>query len=150
MNQKSGQQTGQCLCGAITITATLQPGIGACHCGMCRRWAGSPWMTVNADGAVTFTGEEHIGIFSSSEWAERGFCKACGTNLFYHLKPGGFSEEGEFILSAGLFEDQSDFNFDHEVYVDHAPGWYELAGGESRQRMTEADIMKMVNAPTET
>lgn len=54
-------------------------------------------------GAVTFSAEhvetehrvplrnvpqnfQHQGRFASSDWAERGFCKTCGTTLFYFLK----------------------------------------------------------------
>ena len=51
--------------------------------------------------------------------------------------------DGEYILSAGTVNDQSALKFDHEVFVDGAPGWYRFDGEESRQRMTEAEIMAM-------
>jgi len=106
-------------------------------------------MSVHAVGPVSFSGSEHIGTFSSSEWAERGFCKLCGSGLYYHLLPQPAAPDGEYILSAGTLTDQTQFEFDHEVYVDHAPGWYRFADEEKRKRMTEADIMAMYGASAE-
>ncbi len=57
----------------------------ACHCGGCRKWASGAYMAVHCKNKVEFTGFENITIFKSSKWAERGFCKKCGSNLFYHL-----------------------------------------------------------------
>ncbi len=137
------EATGGCLCGKVTYQATLRPSAGACHCGMCRKWCGGPLMSVHAVGPVTFNGDQHIGTFSSSAWAERGFCKQCGSGLYYHLLPQPAAPDGEYILSAGTLADQSFLEFDHEVYVDHAPGWYQFADEVKRKRMTEADIMAM-------
>lgn len=142
-------RTGQCLCGAIRITATFTGGIGACHCGSCRKWGGGPLMTVNAGPKVEIEGEDALRVYDSSGWAERGFCGTCGSNLFYHLKPGDFSADGEYILSAGIFPDLGELKFDHEVFVDGNPGWYSFEGNDSRKRMTEADIMAMVGANQE-
>ena len=135
--------TGACMCGKVTYTATIKANAGACHCGMCRSWSGGPFMAAHATGPVEFSGADNIATFSSSQWAERGFCKNCGSNLFYRLLPRPGLPEGEYILSAGSVKEQQHLNFDNEVYVDHMPGWYEFAGNESRQRLTEADIMAM-------
>ena len=79
--------TGKCLCGAVEIsTPAMAQDFGACHCDMCRTWSAGPFMTVDCGHDVTFKGEENIQMYDSSEWAERGFCKKCGTNLFYRLK----------------------------------------------------------------
>ena len=43
----------------------------------------------------------------------------------------------------GTVKDQSILQFDHEVYVDQAPGWYRFADEAKRKRMTEANIMAM-------
>lgn len=44
-------RSGHCLCGAVRITVTDPPQeLGACHCGMCRRWTGSAFLAaLNAD-----------------------------------------------------------------------------------------------------
>ncbi|OED43919.1 hypothetical protein AB833_02760 [Chromatiales bacterium (ex Bugula neritina AB1)] len=134
---------GGCLCGKVTYRASLKPGAGACHCGMCRKWSGGPLMSVHAIGKVSFTGNEYIKHYASSQWAQRGFCKHCGSNLYYHLLARPGLPDGEYILAAGSVNDQSVLKFDHEVYVDHAPGWYRFADEASRKRMTEADIMAL-------
>ena len=133
------EQTGSCLCGAVTLRADLDGEAGACHCSMCRAWAGGPYMVVHGK-LIAIEGEEAVGVYRSSDWAERGFCKQCGSSLFYHLFPNQKFPDGEHILSAGLFKDQSGFTFKNEVFVDGNPGWYRFADEETRERMTEADI----------
>ena len=76
---------GACMCGAVKVTATAnKPSVSVCHCDMCRRWSAGPFMAV-ACQAVNFEGQENINRIRSSDWAERGFCTACGSNLFYHI-----------------------------------------------------------------
>jgi len=126
-----------CLCGSVSITVTENnPHVGACHCSMCRKWGGGPLMTVKHDSPISFSGEENISVFSSSEWAERGFCKQCGTHLFYRLK-----ETQEYYLTAGLFEDNKHFVFDHQVFIDNKPDYYEFAN--ATRNMTEKEIFAM-------
>ena len=143
MSEKTFESNGACMCGKVTYKATLKTGAGACHCGMCRQWSGGPFMAAHAAGEVAFNGEQYISKYSSSQWAERGFCNQCGSNLFYYLLPRPGLPNGEHILSAGTVADQSKFNFDNEVYIEHAPGWYQFADEVSRTRLTEADIMAM-------
>ena len=134
--------SGACLCGKVTFAASVETGLGACYCGMCRQWSAGPFMSVNAVGPVTLTGKENIGLYSSSDWAERGFCNQCGSNLFYRLLPRKGLPDGQYIFSAGAVSDQSKFQFDHEVFVDHAPHWYRFADEAERKRMTEAELLK--------
>lgn len=124
---------GGCLCGKVRFTAeNIDPKFHACHCGMCRRWTSSPMFVVTA-GSVTFGGDHRPAVYESSEWAERGFCKHCGSTLFYRLK------SGEYFMSVGAFDDASPFEMASEIYVDHHPGGYKFAGDHAH--MTEADIL---------
>jgi len=78
---------GSCLCGSITIEAnTMSTNLGICHCDMCRKWSSGPYLAVDCGSDVKINGEENVSVYNSSEWAERAFCKQCGTNLFYRLK----------------------------------------------------------------
>lgn len=80
------EATGGCLCGAVTYAAIeVETDVHSCHCDICLQWNGGPGFAVNV-GQVSFNGEQNITRFDSSEWAERGFCNRCATNLFYHLK----------------------------------------------------------------
>ncbi len=63
------QINGQCLCGSVTVTATLtDPIVRACHCDMCRRQTSSMFMSLPAENIV-FSGPTKT--YQSSEWAER-------------------------------------------------------------------------------
>ncbi|MCG8428980.1 MAG: GFA family protein [Chromatiales bacterium] len=137
------QGKGHCLCGAITINAsTMDKNVGACHCGMCRRWSGGPLLAVDCGTDVSFEGKENITVYNSSEWAERGFCNQCGSHLFYRLK-----ENQQYIMPVGLFEDQSSFEFDHQVFIDNKPAYYHF-GNETRD-MTEAEVFAKYAPPSE-
>lgn len=129
--------TGRCLCGAVTFTVTnLTKNVEACHCGMCRKWGGGPLMAVDCGQKVSFTGEENITVYDSSEWAERGFCKKCGSHLFYRLK-----EINEHQIPVGLFDDQEGFNLYLQVYIDKKPSFYSFKN--KTNEMTEKEVIDM-------
>ncbi len=114
---------GSCLCGAVRFTAKgLSKSVGACHCDMCRKWGGGPFMAVDCGTDVSFEGAENISVFDSSKWAERGFCGKCGSHLFYRLK-----EKKRHIMPVGLFGDDISFRFDHQVFIDERPAFYQFA-----------------------
>jgi len=127
---------GQCLCGEVKFTAKhMKNNVGACHCGMCRRWGGGPLMAVSCGTEVSFEGEENISVYNSSDWAERGFCKKCGSHLFYRLK-----EINEHQVPVGLFDSQEGFNFSLQVFVDRKPSFYSFAN--KTKEMTEAEVIE--------
>ena len=121
-------QKGKCMCGSVSYVASdVDTGVHACHCSMCRQWSGGPGFSA-AVGKVVFSGEENISRFSSSDWAERGFCSKCGCNLFYYLK-----EADHYIMCVGSFEDQTPFKLTGEIYIDEKPSSYDFAGDHPRQ-----------------
>jgi hypothetical protein len=130
---------GRCLCGSVQVTAkSIHKNVGACHCKMCRTWGGGPFMAVECGTDVSFEGGEHISVFDSSKWADRGFCNQCGTHLFYRIK-----ESQQYMMPAGLFTDTS-FNFDHQVFIDEKPGYY--AFENETEDMTGAEIFAKYGA----
>ena len=131
------ERHGHCLCGAVKITArTTSDSVAACHCGMCRRWTGGPFLAISCGTDVTIEGEENITLYESSPWAERGFCAKCGTNLFYRLK-----ETGELEVLAGLFDETENLVLDSQIFIDEKPGFYSFA--EKTKNMTGAEVMEM-------
>ena len=109
---------GSCLCGAVTLsTTTMNPYVAACHCNMCRKWGGGALMAVECSSDVSFEGEENIGIYQSSEWAERGFCKQCGSHLFYRFK-----QSNQYYIPAGIFDSEEGL-----VFIDEKPEYYSFA-----------------------
>ena len=72
---------------------------------------------------VNFQGAEHITIFSSSDWAERGFCQQCGTHLFYRL-----TQSGHYALPVGLLDNSSDtWEITEQIFIEQKPAYYSLA-----------------------
>ncbi|WP_041522146.1 GFA family protein [Gilvimarinus agarilyticus] len=117
------EATGSCLCGAVTIHANaLKTSVGACHCSMCRKWSGGPLMVLDCGESLTIKGEDNLSRFDSSEWAERAFCKRCGSHLFYRLKPNNLH-----LVAAGIFEYLDSLVFDHQVFIDEKPEYYAFA-----------------------
>lgn len=124
---------GQCLCGAVRFTVdSVDPEFYACHCNMCLRWCGGPFLSVASTG-MKFEDTEHLAVFDSSEWAERGFCRVCGTSIFYHVK-----ELDEYDINTGTFGDASSFKMIGEIFVDQKPATYEFAGDHPRLTGAEA------------
>jgi hypothetical protein len=81
--------TGGCQCGAVRYLLDAEPTrSNVCHCRMCQKAAGAPFMTfagVTMSNFVWTRGTPKT--FASSDIAERGFCAECGTPLSYFI-PG--------------------------------------------------------------
>ena len=135
---------GSCLCGAVKITAkTMSHSIGACHCGMCRKWSGGPWLGVDCGSDVILEGAENISVFNSSDWAERGFCSKCGSNLFYRVR-----KTRQHFMPAGLFDEAESLIFDHQIFIDKKPAYFDFVN--ETENMTEAEVFARYAPSTET
>ena len=121
----SEQINGQCLCGAVQVTASVDnPRMRACHCDMCRRHGSGPFFSLETlEGSVTATGPAQN--YRSSDWAERGFCGTCGSTLWYEM-------DGTRNLSAGLFPDGGGGTLVGEYFTDKCPQGYALAGDHEK------------------
>ncbi len=134
MNENDGM-TGGCLCGAVRFAADgVETGHHACHCAMCRRWGSGPFLAATV-AAIRFKSEDDIVVYPSSDWAERGFCAKCGTNLFYRLK-----DAGTHFISVGTFDDAAAFTVIGEIYIDAKPPGYAMAG--NHPRLTEKQVLE--------
>ncbi len=115
--------TGSCLCGAVSFTAhKMSNKVAACHCNSCRKWGGSAFMEVNCGPDVEFEGADKLSVYSSSDWAERGFCSVCGSHMFYRLK-----ESQEHMMLVGLFDDDSELVFQRQVFIEAKPHYYQFS-----------------------
>lgn len=134
--------TGRCLCGAVRFAGTASsPKVAACHCDMCRRWSSGPYFEVSCGNAI-FEGEDNITRFRSSDWAERAFCKRCGSNLFYHI-----IDSEEFQIAAGLLDNPSDLRLSLQVFIDEKPPFYTLA--DNTEVMTAAEVFAAYAPPSD-
>ncbi|MBD2309105.1 GFA family protein [Chroococcidiopsis sp. FACHB-1243] len=133
---------GSCLCRAVSLSATsIDRHIAACHCSMCRKWGGGALLAVECGSDVSFQGEENIGIYQSSEWAERGFCKQCGSHLFYRLK-----QNTQYYIPAGIFDNDEGLMFEHQVFIDEKPAYYSFAN--ETKNMTGAELFAQFAPPS--
>ena len=83
--------TGGCQCGAVRYEWLQKPAFSSvCHCRMCQKASGQPFMgyTGGKRGHLRFT-RGSPSVFRSSNKAERGFCKDCGTPLTYAFEGTG-------------------------------------------------------------
>jgi hypothetical protein len=114
---------GQCLCGAVKFTAApRRREMGVCHCAMCRRWAGGAFMCVSCGDTVLIADDSQLGVFKSSEWGERCFCKICGSTLFWRMRDGSNT-----AVQIHAFEDPGGFLFTEEGFIDEKPANYDFA-----------------------
>ena len=96
------ERSGGCQCGAIRFhSKQLRDNAHVCHCRMCQKAAG------NLFAALVGVRHEHLtwtrgtpAEFMSSDLAARGYCRDCGTPLYYR------SVGGEHVsISIGAFDD---------------------------------------------
>ena len=129
------------MCGAVRFTARDVPATyGICHCEMCRRWTGVALVAATVPQAgVSWEGAEHIARLQSSDWAERAWCKSCGTGLYYHVPtPGPMS--GNIEIPIGLFDTTEGMALSGEIYIDHKIPSLGFTGNHSR--LTRKEVLK--------
>ena len=92
---------GNCLCGAIEFIAQLPSRwVAHCHCTMCQKAGGSPfitWVGLEESRCTIFDPDNQLEWYRSSKEAQRGFCKTCGSALFF--KSSRWPDEVHVTLS---------------------------------------------------
>ncbi len=134
------QRSGQCLCGAVTLTATLtKPAIHACHCIQCQRWTGGgPLLVVEVDALEVQTTADPL-VFRASEHGERASCSVCGSPLWWKMQTRPVRS-----VAVGLLDDQSNLSITEEIFVDSRASWLEAHDGASQS--TEAEEFAKLDA----
>ena len=97
-------------------------------------------LAVHCGPEVQFNGAESIAVYASSQWAERAFCKSCGTHLYYKLLA-----TGEYFVPAGAF-DSGDFELASQIYIDKKPSYYSFAN--QTPTLTEQQIIEQYAPPS--
>lgn len=112
---------GRCLCGAIRFRLTGERrDVVLCHCGQCRRWhghAGAYTRVAANDLAV----EGDVAWFRSSEIARRGFCRECGSSLFWER-----IGSGQMSVTAGSLEPPTGLETVLQIFAEDAGDYYRL------------------------
>jgi hypothetical protein len=117
--------TGRCECGAVSfVIPEVRAEVTFCHCSQCRRLAGHHWAATHAPfSAVTFTADQSLKWYNSSDWAERGFCGTCGSTLFYRFK--GKDDLG---IAAGCIDSPTGLKPGKHLFVADKGDYYDIAG----------------------
>ena len=133
----------KCLCGKTgLVLKDEEHEVGVCHCKTCQKWSGGPYMTIKQTTQLEIYGESEVSTYDSSEWAERGFCKHCGTHLFYRLKANSESH-----IPAGLIKENSQFVLDHEIFIDDKPSFYSFS--QETEKFTGEQVAAMFAPPAD-
>lgn len=116
--------SGSCLCGEVRFeVAGDLPGPDACHCSKCRKASGHYWASTDVRKSdITIHGEDNVTWYRSSEKVRRGFCKTCGSALFWD--PIG---KGKIGVAMGAFDKPTGTHLAIHIFVADKGDYYEIA-----------------------
>ena len=117
--------TGGCFCGSIRYSVEGPvPRIVNCHCTMCRRTSGAPFVTwlVVAEDRFSYT-QGTPKKLQSSDHGERYFCASCGTPVVCIV--GGPGEHVDITL--GSLDNPEAFEPNLEIYTDTRLAWVQAS-----------------------
>jgi hypothetical protein len=116
-------QNGSCLCGAVAFTIDgelSQP--SACHCGQCRKQSGHVWSsTWTHQDNLSFTASDTLTWFRASDTARRGFCRSCGSFLFWQ-----HNDEDTISISMGAFDTPTGLQLARHIFVADKGDYYDI------------------------
>lgn len=137
-NTHTGTHTGKCACGAVSFrTRGELRAVVYCHCSQCRRQTGHFLASTNVpDDSLEVNGAEHITWFQSSDEAKRGFCKRCGSGLFWKNHKLDYTS-----ILAGAFDIPSSLKASKHIFVADKGDYYDIKDGLPKYVRTSADVM---------
>lgn len=127
MSQAGTALAGGCLCGAVRYEIRAPLVSCHCHCSLCRRASGAPFVTwtsvVNRDFRWT-RGEPKT--VRSSAWATRLFCSACGTPLMFQVDAQAQSADGTLDIASATLDDPGAISPTAHIWVSARLPWPDL------------------------
>lgn len=132
--------SGSCNCKNVKFSAEIKAKTAhICHCNICQKSMGGPSHTVTLlPGTLEIEQEDKVKWYKSSDYAERGFCKNCGSNMFFRVtEPAMGDYQG---VSLGMLDDKTGYEIDSHIFVDKNPGYYEFS--DNAPRLTEEEFLK--------
>lgn len=122
--------TGGCLCGAVRYRAAgpLAP-VTACHCSQCRRQSGHyVAMTLVPLDRFSLERETALSWYRASAAAERGFCRVCGSFLFW--KP---SNDPQIYITAGTLDGPTGLSIAQHIFCADKGDYYTIDDGKPQK-----------------
>jgi hypothetical protein len=119
-------RTGSCLCGAVQLKTTGPlRGVVYCHCTQCRKQSGHFYAATDVtDDRLQVTGAENVTWYAASSFAKRGFCKTCGSALFWKRNGAECTS-----IMAGLFESPTGLEGERHIFVADKGDYYAVTDG---------------------
>ena len=120
---------GSCLCGAVRLEVQepLERAPEACHCTQCRKQTGSYLIAVNVRrSALNVLGADAVAWYQSSAKVERGFCRVCGSTLFWKPNIEGYEWTG---VAMGCIDTPLSVAVAKHTFVADKGGYYEINDG---------------------
>ena len=124
MNEPEKISTGGCLCGEVRyeVRGPLRDVVN-CHCSMCQKVYGSYGAHTKARKVnITLTREDGLSWFKTSNVAERGFCRNCGSSLFW--RPFELDATG---IAAGSLDSPTGLHTMGHIFVGEKADFYDIA-----------------------
>lgn len=123
MNHKV-KDTGSCYCGKIIFELwDFDPQYSTCHCTECRKWTGSFYACIAAKtGDYKISGSEHITWYLKTPNSEQGFCKTCGSAIFWREKP----DIGYLDFAIGMLDNPQQLTARRHIFCKNKADFYAL------------------------
>jgi hypothetical protein len=117
---------GGCLCGGVRFrTRGALRAVVACHCTQCRKQSGHYWAATNVpDVDLTIAGGGNVAWYSATPGIRRGFCKTCGSFLFWKRESRDYTSIG-----AGAFDGATGLVIDQHIYCADKGDYYDIPEG---------------------
>jgi hypothetical protein len=115
---------GGCECGAVKYRVKgRMRDVLVCHCGQCRRFHGHPpGYSAARRAEMEIEGKGNIAWYASSADAKRGYCRHCGSTLFW--APNG---SDAVSVSAGSLKPPTGLKTVRHIFVDDKSDYYRIA-----------------------
>lgn len=122
--EKESVKSGGCLCGEVRfeLRGDLRP-VVACHCTQCRK-SGGHYTAATAVRPENFILLKQSGLrwYRASQTAQRGFCGACGSSLFFRPDSGD-----RIAIFAGALDGETGLRLVAHIFTADKGDYYEIA-----------------------
>jgi hypothetical protein len=120
------ERRGHCLCGVVAFTVRgKMRDVVWCHCSQCLHWHGhSGGYTASTWANIALRWAEKIAWYKSSDNARRGFCRDCGSSLFWE----GVGRD-YVSIAAGALDLPTGLITARHIFVEDKGDYYRIGDG---------------------
>jgi hypothetical protein len=144
-NKQIQEYKGGCFCGYIRYQIVGKPiEITHCHCTICRRVSGAPFITwvTFASADFSFAAGNIPSRFNSSCTAERTFCNRCGTALTF-----AETERSQLLdVTVGSMDHPNEFVPEEHIWVSSRLRWLHINDGLPEYPQNNRDVLSTLTA----